>query len=104
MEDWKNIVENEAKLRGYSKKTITSYLYQINKFLQSRKNPREYLLELIDSKKSNESVRAAGFAIKFYLNCCCKQKFDVNEIVKDIPNVKREKKLPVVLAKEDIEQ
>ncbi len=100
MEDWKKIVENEAKLRGYSKKTITSYFYQINKFLLSKNNPREYLLELINSKKSNESVRAAGFAIKFYLNCCYKQKFDI----KNIPNVKREKKLPVVLAKEDIEQ
>ena len=63
--DYKKTISNECKLRGYSKKTIKSYVYHVGKFLESKKSAKEYLLYLIKNK-SDETVRSAGFAIKFY--------------------------------------
>ena len=101
--DWKNILQNEAKLRGYSKRTIDAYTHYVDKFLLSRKSPREFLLELIAKKKATETVRSATFAIKFYYQSI-NEKLEVKNILNQIPNMKREKKLPIVLAKEDIEK
>ncbi len=98
MEDWKQQVTDEAKLRGYSPKTIKNYCHYIEKFLASNKSPREFLLTLIDKEKADETVRTAGFAIKFYLMKIKKE----NDFI--IPNVKRGKKLPVVLSKEEIQR
>jgi integrase/recombinase XerD len=99
-QNWKNLIENEAKLRGYSKKTAESYKFYVNKFLQSGRSAKGFLLELINDNKSDETVRAAGFAIKFYLKITNKD----SSVIDNLPNVKREKKLPVVLAKEEVEQ
>ena len=62
------IVIQECKLKGYSQKTIDTYLHHIKKFVSSGKTPREFLLGLIAKDKSDETVRSAGFATKFYLN------------------------------------
>jgi len=61
------LISQECKLKGYSQKTIKSYLHHIKKFLASKKTPRDYLLTLIKKNKSDETVRSAGFAVKFYL-------------------------------------
>lgn len=61
------------------------------------------MLNLINVGKSNETVRLACFAIKFYLNIIKKDSSGIDGILRDLPNVKREKKLPVVLAKKEIE-
>ncbi len=61
------MIIKECKLRGYSQRTIESYVYHVKKFISSGKEPREYLLSLINSKNSDETVRLAGFAIKFIL-------------------------------------
>ncbi len=45
--DWRILFENEAKLRGFSIRTITNYAYYINRFIDSKKAPGEYLLHLI---------------------------------------------------------
>ena len=84
--DWKTIIENEAKLRGFSSRTVSSYLFHIGKFLDSGMAPREYLLKQIDRKKADETVRNVGFAIKFYLKVMGLSK-DI-----EIPNVKRGKR------------
>ena len=97
-EDWEIKIENLAKLRGFSKRTISNYLFYIGKYLESGKTPEDYLLSMIDGKKADETVRNAGFAIKFYLKIN-----GLNDKI-DFPNVKREKKLPVVLSKLDIEK
>ena len=102
--DWKKLIEDEAKLRGYSKRTISSYIFHVGKFIGSECVPRQYLLNLINLGKSDETVRSVCFAIKFYLNIIKRDSSGIDGILKDLPNVKREKKLPVVLAKEDIEK
>ena len=102
--DIENLVSQECKLKGYSQKTINGYLYHIKKFINSGKEPREYLLSLIGKNKSDETIRSVGFAIKFYLKTTKKDDPKVDSLLKDIPNVKREKKLPVILSKYEIKQ
>ena len=115
-------VTNECKLKGYSQKTIDTYLHRIKKFMSSGKTPRDFLLGLIAKDNSDETVRSAGFAIKFYLNTikkdCSETKkslgflvpemqdafLGIQEVLDNLPNIKREKKLPVILSKEEIER
>ena len=96
--DWKIKLENEAKLRGFSPRTIQNYLHHIERYLGSKKTPREYLLFLIDKKQADETIRNTGFAIKFYLQVMGLK----GDFV--IPNLKREKKLPVILSRIEIDQ
>ncbi|MFH1425173.1 MAG: tyrosine-type recombinase/integrase [archaeon] len=98
------LVSQECKLKGYSQKTIKSYLHHIEKFLASKKTPRDYLLSLIEKNKSDETVKSAGFAVKFYLKTIKEGSSDVENLLNNLPNVKREKKLPVILSKKGIEQ
>ena len=97
------IIVQECKLKGYSQKTIDTYLHHIKKYVFSGKQPREFLLELIEKGNSEETVRSASFAIKFYLNTIKKESSEIQDILNNLPNLKREKKLPVVLSKEEIE-
>jgi len=96
------LITQECKLKGYSQKTIDTYLHHIKKFILSRKTAREYLLQLIEHSKSDETVRSSGFAIKFYLNMIKKDSSEIKDIIDTLPNIKREKKLPVILSKEEI--
>ncbi len=101
---WEEELENEARLRGYSSRTIRNYKYHVSRFLASKKPPREYLLGFINRNKADETVRSAGFAIKFYLKLRKEAGVEIDSILADLPNVKREKKLPVILSKEEIER
>ena len=101
--NWKNLLLDELKLKGYSKKTVSAYVFHVTKFIESGLNPREFLLNLIDNGKSKESVRVAGFAIKFYLSIKARQNKEINQIIEKTPNLKRDKKLPVILSKKEIE-
>ena len=98
------IVVQECKLKGHSQKTIDNYLHHIKKFVSSGKPPRQYLLGLIAKNNSDETVRSVGFAIKFYLNTIKKGSSVIQDVLDNLPNVKREKKLPVILSKEEIER
>ena len=102
MDNWQCLVENELKLKGYSRRTIRAYLFHITKFMESGLEPKDFLLKLINDGKSKESVRVAGFAVKFYLRMKSKQDNSINEIVQNIPNVKRDKQLPIILSKKEI--
>jgi len=102
--DYAEIIINECRLKGYSAKTINSYVFYVKKFIESEKNPREYLLNLIDKSKSDETVRSACFAIKFYLNTIKKDSFGIQDVLSNLPNVRKSKKLPVILSKEEIEK
>ena len=97
------IIVQECKLRGYSQKTIDSYLYHNKRFALSKKSPRDFLLTLIEKGDSDETVRSASFAIKFYLNTIKKDNSEIQNILDSLPSIKREKKLPVILSKEEIE-
>ncbi len=96
--DWKKLLADECRLRGYSEKTIKSYTFHVKKYLASGKSAREYLIGLIKNQKKDETVRSAGFAIKFYLKIIGAD----NSL--NLPNVKREKRLPVILSKPEVER
>lgn len=98
------LITQECKLRGYSSKTIRNYVHHIKKFEESGKTPRNFLLYLIEKKKSDETIRSAGFAIKFYLQILKKNNTSIENTLKNLPNLKREKKLPVILSKNEIER
>ncbi len=104
MANWKNELIEELKLRGYSRKTINAYVFNVGKFLKSKLDPKKYLIKLIDEGKSKETVRVAGFAVKFYLGIKSEQDKSINKIIEKIPNVKRDKKLHVILSKREIER
>ena len=97
MDNWKNKLIDECLLRGYSKKTQTAYVYHVGKYLESGLPLKEYLLKLIKQEKSSQTVRQVGFAVKFYLKFVEKKPDETN-----IPNVKRDKKIPVILSKQEI--
>jgi len=104
MDNWQRKLREELKLRGYSNQTLKNYKHHIEKFLKSDKTPREFLLKLINQGKSNETIRSAGFSIKFYLNLSNKKDEEVSKIINNLPNSKREKKLPEILSKKEIEK
>lgn len=118
-------LETELKLRGFSNRTIKTYIYQNQKFLDfvnSSKTKAEYQKSLIskgpnrtpqditnkdlkvylafllsDKDQSPASVNLAISAIKFfYLEVLKKNIFE------GVKHPKQEKKLPVVLSKEEI--
>ena len=95
--DWEKIITDACKLRGYSDKTVKNYIFHVGRFLESGKSVEDYLVWMVDNVYRDESIRLAGFAIKFYLSC-----IGIDDYI-EFPNVKREKKLPVVLSKKEIE-
>ncbi len=102
--NWQNILENEIKLKGYSAKTMKSYVYYVGRFLKSGKSARKFLLDMINRGYKEETMRIACFAIRFYMRIVNKDNDDLDKLLKNIPVVKREKKLPVVLSRKDIER
>ena len=103
MDNWEMGLEKELKIRGYSRKTIMSYLFHAGKFIASGLEPKEFLLKMVDRQKSKSMVRVAGFAVKFYLRHVeNKDNPLINEDINNIPNIKRDKKLPEILSKKEI--
>jgi integrase/recombinase XerD len=98
---WKINLINECKLNGFSDKTIKTYTYFVSKFLNSNKKPKEFILDMINQGYKEETIRLSTFAIKFYLKVNCKDDDELKDIL-NIPNVKKEKKLPVILSKKEI--
>ncbi len=96
-------MENQMKLRGFSRKTIKSYLFYASKFIGSGKDPEEFILEMIERGKGKETVRVAGFSIKFFLRCCSNRE-GINMKITELPNVKRRKRLPDVLSTNEIKE
>lgn len=101
--DFRKLIREECILRGYSRKTMDNYIYSVERFIRSGKEPREYILSIAGENKSDETIRAEGFAIKFYLNILKKDFPDIDSTITNLPNVKREKRLPAVLSKKEIE-
>lgn len=99
-------LERELKIRGFSRKTIKAYLHYNIKFLNfARKSPKEianedvkrYLEYLANKQVSNATLNLAINALKFYYTQILKRRFFF-----DIKHPKKEKRLPVVLTKEEI--
>jgi site-specific recombinase XerD len=100
--------EQLLKLKGFSQKTIKSYLYYNTAFLNfTRKSPREitsfdikrYLEYLADKGSSSSTLNLAYNAFKIYYEKIYKRRFFVS-----IPRAKKAKILPVVLSQEEIKK
>jgi len=99
-------LEQELRIRGFSPRTIESYLLYNKLFLQfSKKSPREitnddirqYLISLKDKDCTNSTLNVALNALKFYYREVLKRKFFF-----DIRGAKKTNYLPTVLSKEEI--
>ena len=100
-------LETELKLRGFSEKTVSSYLFHNQKFLDFiEKQPDEiteddvksYLASLIsDRKLKSSSVNLTLSALKFFYSDVLEK-----DIFRKIKPPKLEKNLPVVLSKEEV--
>lgn len=100
--------EQELKLKGYSAKTIKSYLGHIGRFfnithktidLITNDDIRVYLTGLLENKeKSHAYVNQAISSIKFLFSDVLKDQ----GIVADLPRPKKEQKLPEVLSQEEV--
>lgn len=105
MSDLKTL-ETELRLRRKSDKTIKNYLFFNQKFLNFVKKPVEsisvddvksYLASL--DKKSTATLALALASLRFFY-----EKIMKKEIFKEIEIPRKEKKLPMVLSKEEIKQ
>jgi len=101
-------LKQEMKLRGFSQKTIKSYIYYITDILEfAKKNPktinskdiRSYLEKLANKGMSASTLNSAYSALKFYFEKILKRKF-----FGSIPRSKKIKQLPVVLTKNEIKK
>ncbi len=100
--------KNLLKLRNYSPRTIKSYLFYIDEYLNfARKNKikdkniaiEKYLLKKVEQKKSSQTINLALNSIKFFYKEVVKSKEEI-----DLKFVKRNKKLPVVLSRKEIDK
>lgn len=102
-------LENEMKLRNFSKNTIEAYIYYNKELLRfTNKNSdqitnqdiRDYLLVLVNLGKSSSTINIAVSAFKFYYSQIFRRKFFISD--NGIKRPKNEKKLPVVLSKQEV--
>ncbi|KKS34100.1 MAG: phage integrase family protein [Parcubacteria group bacterium GW2011_GWC2_42_12] len=101
-------IENELKLRNYSRKTIKSYLICLADYFRYIKNVvkdpdigliKRYLLEKQDRGQASQTINLYLNAIKYFYREIFK-----NNVPLDIKFAKTASKLPVVLSKKEIEK
>ncbi len=103
-------LEQEMRLRNFSPKTIRAYLYYNKELLRftnhkslleiNRQDIKDYLDYFINIGKSTSTVNLAINAVKFYYDSILGRKFFSTDF--GIKRPKKEKRLPVVLSKEEI--
>lgn len=101
-------VQNLLKLRGYSQKTQKSYFLYIREFLAFAKKNKivnkntaieKYLLNKEKKNLSPQTINLSLSAVKFLYYEVLKKKKKIN-----FRCVKRNKKLPIVLSKKEVEK
>lgn len=101
-------IENELKLRNYSRKTIKSYLICLADYFRYIKNVvkdpdigliKKYLLERQGRGQSSQTINLYLNAIKYFYREIFK-----NDIPIEIKFAKTSNKLPVVLSRNEIEK
>lgn len=101
-------LEVELKLRGASDRTVKTYTFFIERFLQQLQDPldqitayhiKQYLVTLIDSH-ANSSRALATSALRFF----CKRVIKRSTLMEEIENPKKQEYLPTVLSKEEVKQ
>lgn len=101
-------LKQEMKIRKFSQETIKSYLHYIMEILRfASKSPREinqndvkdYIEYLCDRNLSSSTMNTAYSALKFYFEKVLNRTFFIN-----IARAKQDKKLPLVLSKNEIKK
>lgn len=102
-------LETELKIRGFSRKTLETYLFHNKRFLDyikkepahvDEKDAKNYIVYLMtDRKLSPSSVNLALSSLKFFYSEILQ-----NRAFNNIKAPKSEKKLPTVLTKEEIKK
>jgi site-specific recombinase XerD len=101
-------IENELKLRNYSRKTIKSYINCLADFFRFikiiRPEPdlvliKKYLLNKQAMGISSQTINLHLFAIKYFYHEIAKSKAKI-----DLKFAKTPSKLPVILSREEIQQ
>ena len=97
-------IEYLDKIKGYSKNTITSYKTDIKKYFEyinkNNKNYYEiekYIQSLSKSKYAKSTVNRKIVSISSFFNWCINQKKLNIKDIKQIKNIKTERKLPTIL-------
>lgn len=100
----------DMQLKGYSPNTQSAYVNHIKKYVEYfNKSPdrlgieeiKQYLHYLIIIKKVSKSyVNSAYSALRFLYETTLKREWNI----KEIPRVKKSKKLPVILSVSEVEQ
>lgn len=102
-------LEQELKIRNFSSKTIKAYLYYNKELLRfaskfsddiSRQDIKDYLDWLYRQGKSTATINLIINSLKFYYEEVMHRKFFGSDF--GIKRPKKEKKLPVVLSKQEI--
>ena len=101
-------IENELKLRGYSRKTIKSYILCLTGYFRFIKNVKKdpdihsikkYLLEKQERGQSGQTINLHLNAIKYFYREICKSSTNIT-----LKYYKTSNKLPVVLSKSELEK
>ncbi len=102
-------LETELKLRGFSGKTVSAYLFHNQKFLDFiKKQPenietddiKKYIVHLMSEKKQKpSSINLTICALRFFYEQILEK-----ELFKKIKSPKLEKRLPTVLTKDEIKK
>ena len=97
-------IEYLEKIKGYSKNTITSYKTDIKKYFEyinkHNKNYDEiekYIQSLSKNKYKKSTVNRKIVSISSFFNWCINQKKLNIKDIKQIKNIKTERKLPTIL-------
>jgi len=100
-------VEEELKVRNYSKRTVKSYVFCLRKYFSflkenslrsSNKNARNFLLGLYNKGNAFQTVNTYLNAIRFLYREVLKKPIKLK-----IKTAKKSKKLPIVLSKNEIQ-
>ena len=97
-------IEYLGKIKGYSKNTITSYKNDIKKYFEYiNKNDKnyyeieKYIQSLSKSKYAKSTINRKIVSISSFFNWCINQKKLNLKDIKQIKNLKTERKLPTIL-------
>ncbi|MFA7654316.1 MAG: site-specific tyrosine recombinase/integron integrase [Candidatus Magasanikbacteria bacterium] len=102
------LLRQEMKLRNFSPKTIDSYIHYVDECLRfanqdpknaSQADVKAYLGYLADSNYSASTCNTAYSALLFYFEKILQRRFFLH-----LPRARKEKHLPVVLSKEEVQR
>ncbi|MFA5643976.1 MAG: tyrosine-type recombinase/integrase [Patescibacteria group bacterium] len=102
-----NLLERELKIRNYSPKTIKAYLYGLKEYLIFKKvNLDNFDENIIKNFLLTSRIKASPQSQNIYLGGIKFYYYNIIKINKkiDIKSIKKTKKLPVVLSRQEIKE